>query len=644
MPSTKKPASSKRASLPRATDFAKSFLKDWERLSRSGRYDMRQLKEVMLLLIVTDRNTNRNAARRDDRRTAGPISGDGMATEPQGNQSTGAEAMVRMLQLYGVRHIFGLCGDTTLPFYDALQRLDHGITHILTRDERHAAYMADAYARVTGRIGVCEGPSGGGATYILPGLVEANESSVPILAITTDVATAARGRYSLTELDQKALFAPLTKWNAMLDRADRLPATVRAAFRAMATGRPGAAHLGFPFDTQNDTVPEAEIWAQPEHGSFPAWRVGPDPDAVAAAAELLLAAGRAVAICGGGVVLSGAEAALARVAERLGLPVATTVSGQGSIAETHPLAVGVVGSNGGRPETRAVVEEADLVVFIGCRAGSVTTERWRVPKPDCRIIHIDSDPMVVSASYRTDVAVIGDARLVLDALGRALAASGRDGDFGGVVRAAAANATKWAHFEPLAASDARPILPERLVAALHRTLPEDAVVCADPGTPCPYLSAFFRGARPGRHFITNRAHGALGYALAAAMGAHFGRPEAKIVAVMGDGSFGFSVGEFETVMRHDLPITFVVVSNAGFGWIKAGQKSGFGGRYHNVDFSRTDHAAVAAAYGMRSWRVEDPADLDAVLARAVASGGPTLVDVIAQPLQEAAAPVSEWVA
>ena len=149
------------------------------------------------------------------------------------NRLSGAEAFVRMLQLHGVRHVFGLCGDTSLPLYDALYRLDHGITHVLTRDERSAAYMADAYARVTGRVGVCEGPSGGGATYILPGVVEANESSIPVLAVTTDIAVGARGRYVLTELDQEALFRPLTKWTRVIDRADQIPGAVRAAFRHM---------------------------------------------------------------------------------------------------------------------------------------------------------------------------------------------------------------------------------------------------------------------------------------------------------------------------------------------------------------------------------------------------------------------------
>src|SRR5688572_5221372 len=170
------------------------------------------------------------------------------------SQMTGAEAMVRMLQLHGVEYIFGLCGDTSLPFYDALQRLDHGMKHILTRDERSAAYMADAYARVTGKVGVCEGPSGGGATYILPGLVEANESSIPVLGITTDIAVASRGRFTLTELDQQSLFRPLTKWNGTINRTADIPKSVRTAFNQMTTGKPGAAHLCLPYDVQTGEV------------------------------------------------------------------------------------------------------------------------------------------------------------------------------------------------------------------------------------------------------------------------------------------------------------------------------------------------------------------------------------------------------
>jgi acetolactate synthase-1/2/3 large subunit len=555
---------------------------------------------------------------------------------------TGAEAVVEMLRAHGVEVIFGLCGDTSLPLYDALARLPHGMRHVLTRDERHAAYMADGYARVTGKVGVCEGPSGGGATYLLPGLVEANESSVPVLGINTDISVSSRGRFTLTELDQKALMKPLTKWNAVLDRSADIPRIFRAAFNAMTTGRPGAAHIALPFDVQNGPVERSDVWGDPTLGSYPSRRVAPDPFHIELAAKLLRFAKRPVFICGGGPVISGAQGELVELAERLSAPVATTISGQGSISEEHPLAVGVVGSNGGTVETRSIVDSADLVVFVGCRAGSVTTERWRHPAPGaCKVIHIDVDAETVGANYKVDVPIIADAKLALGALNEALSSIKRTLDASAVKQA---REEKFAKFDALAESLERPIKPERVVAELAAALDADAIVVADPGTPCPYLSAYYRVRSVGRTLFSNRAHGALGYSMAAAVGAHFGRPSVKTVAVMGDGSFGMCVGELETLVRYKLPITLVVIRNAVYGWIKAGQKTGYGGRYFSVDFGVTDHAKVAEAYGVKSWKVEDPAKLGAVLKEAVAFGGPTLVDVVCQPLQEARAPVSEWVA
>jgi acetolactate synthase I/II/III large subunit len=560
---------------------------------------------------------------------------------------SGAEALVHMLAGYGTTHIFGLCGDTSLPYYDALARLPHGMRHILTRDERSAAYMADGYARVSGKVGICEGPSGGGATYILPGVVEANESSIPILAITSDISTTSRGRFTLTELDQKALFAPLAKWNTVIESAADLPRLVRRAFVEMTTGRPGAVHLGLPFDVQKQTVAASEIWAEPELARYPSRRTCADAASVEAAARVLAEATNPLIICGGGPVISGAEAALVALAERLDAPVATTISGQGTIADDHPLAVGVVGSNGGTIYTRRIVEMADCVFFVGCRAGSVTTERWRFPaRGAAKIVHLDIDAAVIGATYAPDAALVGDARETLTALNAALGKLARSSKTRTLTRdaVARAKAEKRAAFLALAASTERPIKPERVVEDLHRVLPRDAVIVADPGTPCPYFSAYYDWRVTGRHFISNRAHGALGYSMSAAVGAHFGRPSAKVVAVMGDGSFGFTCGELETIVRERVPITMIVLSNAVYGWIKAGQKSGFDARYFSVDFSRTNHAAVAAAFGVKSYTVDDPGALARTLAQAVEAGEPTLVDVICQPLHEARAPVSEWVA
>lgn len=564
------------------------------------------------------------------------------------NQLSGAEALVRMLDLHGVEVIFGLCGDTSLPFYDALYRLDHGMRHVLTRDERSAGYMADVYARVSGKVGVCEGPSGGGATYILPGVVEANESSIALLSITTDIGIGSRGRFALTELDQEALFRPLTKWNKVIDSSAALPRAVRTAFRQMTTGRPGAVHLGLPFDVQKGPVEPDEVWGDKALGSFPALRTAPSPELIEAAAEALAAAERPMIVCGGGPVIAGARAELAALAERLGAVVATSISGQGAIFDSHPLALGVVGSNGGADETRAVLDQADLILLVGCRAGSVTTERWRHPAPQGqKILHIDADPAVIGANYPTEVGIAGDAKLALAALLAAV-----DTKLGEETRPAAAakaavaeaKAAKFARYRALAESTDRPIRPERVVRDLAEILPEDAVVVADPGTPCPYFSAYFELNHPDARMISNRAHGALGFSLPGVLGAYYARPSTKCVAVMGDGSFGFNAGEMETLVRTNAPVTLVVFSNSVYGWIKAGQNSGFGQRFFSVDFNRTDHAKVAEAFGLKAWRVEDPSELRGALAAAVEHGGPSLVDVVSQPLHEAAAPVTEWIA
>jgi acetolactate synthase-1/2/3 large subunit len=563
---------------------------------------------------------------------------------------TGAEAVVEMLKAHGVEILFGLCGDTSLPFYDALARLPHGMRHILARDERSAAYMADGYARVSSKVGVCEGPSGGGATYILPGLAEANESSVPVLCINSDISVASRGRFALTALDQGALMRPVTKWNAVLDRAQDIPQIFRAAFKQMTTGRPGAAHIALPFDVQNGAIDRADVWGETAFGRYPAERVAPDPDYLERAAKFLRDAARPVFICGGGVVIAGAEPELLGLAGRLSAPVATTISGKGSISEEHPLAVGVVGSNGGTPETRAVVDQADLIIFVGCRAGSVTTERWRHPAPGkVKVIHLDVDPAVMGVNYPADVLLVSDAKLALAALNEALATLKRPLEASLVQKA---KEQKFARFRALAESGDKPIKPERVVAELAEALDSQAIVVADAGTPCPYFSAYYqvRGAgRPARspaggRFFSNRAHGALGYSMSAAIGAHFARPGVKCVSVMGDGSFGFTCGELETAARYRLPVTFIVLSNSTYGWIKAGQKAGYDARYFGVDFDAIDHAAVAAAFGVKSWRVTEPDDLGKTLREALAHGGPTLVDIVCQPLHEAKAPVSEWIA
>jgi acetolactate synthase-1/2/3 large subunit len=564
-----------------------------------------------------------------------------MNIKPKTNYLTGAEALVKLLNEYEVNYIFGLCGDTSLPFYDALFRLNHSIKHILTRDERSASYMADGYARVTGKVGVCEGPSGGGATYIIPGVVEANESSISLISITSDVPTTSYGHFPLTELDQKALFKPLTKWNCVLQKSKTFAKDIRRAFKESTTGKPGSCHLALPYDIQNQEVSEKEIWVDKKHVKFPAEAKKPNINKLKKILEEIYKSKNPIIICGGAIKNAFAERELQKFVEKLNIVLATSVTGKGTLSDSHPNSLGVVGSNGGSIFTRETLNNSDLVIFLGCRAGSVTTEKWQYPNKKKKIIHIDVDPSVIDANYKSYISLIAEIKSTLIEANKLVKAK----DFKGDEIVKEVKKKKFSKFNQLANSNDTPIKPERIVKELNDQLPKDTYVVVDPGTPCPYFAAYYNFNESGRYFITNRAHGALGYALPASIGVQIGRPKNRVISVMGDGSFGFAVGELETAVRLKLPIIFIVISNSVYGWIKAGQKTKFEKRYFSVDFNRTDHSKIAEAYGVKSWKISNNDDLKDKINEAINfKSGPCLLDIITQPLQDANAPVSEWIA
>ena len=564
-----------------------------------------------------------------------------MTKDTRSNYLSGAEALVKLLDQHEVNYIFGLCGDTSLPFYDALYRLNHSIKHILTRDERSASYMADGYARVTGKVGICEGPSGGGATYIIPGVVEANESSISVISITSDVPTTSIGHFPLTELNQKELFKPLTKWNEVLNKPIKLSDNIRKAFKESTSGRPGACHLSFPFDVQKAEISDQDIWVNKKYCKFPSDPIKPDPKKIDLIAKEISKAKNPIIICGGAIKNSFAEKELKKLVEKLNIVLATSVTGKGTLEDSHPNCLGVVGSNGGSLYTREVLQKSDLIIFIGCRAGSVTTEKWQYPNSKSKIIHIDIDPQVIGANYKTHISLVADAKKSLIELNKKI----KKNNFNGNKIVKGTKRKKFTEFNKLCKEKKGLIKPERIVKEINDAMPDNAYIVVDPGTPCPYFSAYYNFKKSGRYFITNRAHGALGYALPASIGVQIGRPKNKVVSVMGDGSFGFAVGELETAKRLSLPIIFVVISNSVYGWIKAGQKSSFNKRYYSVDFSRTDHAKVASSYGIKTWTVKKPNKLKKIISEAIKyKKGPCLIDIISQPLEEAKAPVSEWIA
>ena len=552
----------------------------------------------------------------------------------------GSEACVRTLSNLGAKFIFGLCGDTTLPLYEALYDIDHGMRHILTRDERAASFMADAYARFSGRVGICEGPSGGGATYILPGVAEANGSSVPLICLTSDIDRADVGRGTLTELDQSGLFRPVTKKTYLPAGAPQLPRIVKDAFRTATTGSLGAVHISLPFDVQLGDAQGADVSGHESASAYPASRTDPSPESVATAVRLLKEARRPMIVAGAGVIRSAAWDEVTELAHRIGAPVATSIGGKGSIAETDPFALGVVGSNGGLPYRHEILRSADLLLYVGCGQGSVTTEKWTLPASgDVRMIQIDVDPTRIGLNYETELGIVADAKRAVTALLENLTPVHKL-DPGEI------DAARRKHLDGVDAfaSNETPIRPERFLAELTPRLPEISVLCVDPGTGCPYLSAYYRLPRAGRWFVSPRAHGGLGYALPAVCGAYFARPDAeRVVGLMGDGSFGIACGELETIARLSLPVTLVVFNNRGYGWIKAGQRVR-GGKYFSVDFSDSDHARIARAFGLEARRVEDPGELGSAIEESLASPGPYLLDVVTQPLHEANAPVSKWIA
>ena len=564
-----------------------------------------------------------------------------MTKDLRSNYLSGAEGLVKLLDQHEVKYIFGLCGDTSLPFYDALYRLNHSIKHVLTRDERSASYMADAYARVTGKVGVCEGPSGGGATYIIPGIVEANESSISVISITSDVPTTSIGHFPLTELNQKELFKPLTKWNEILNNPKKLGDNIRKAFKMSTSGRPGACHLSFPFDVQTAEISGEDIWVNEKYCKFPSDPIKPDPKKIDLIAKEISKARNPIIICGGAIKNSFAEKELKKLVEKLNIVLATSVTGKGTLEDSHPNCLGVVGSNGGSLYTREVLKKSDLVIFIGCRAGSVTTEKWQYPSSKSKIIHIDIDPQVIGANYKTYISLVADAKKSLIELNKKIKKNNFNGDK--IIKVT--KKKKFFEFNKLCKEEKGLIKPERIVKEINSVMPDNTYIVVDPGTPCPYFSAYYNFKKSGRYFVTNRAHGALGYALPASIGVQIARPKNKVVSVMGDGSFGFAVGELETAKRLSLPIIFVVISNSVYGWIKAGQKSSFNKRYYSVDFSRTDHAKVASSYGIKTWTVKKPNELKKIISEAIKyKKGPCLIDIICQPLEEAKAPVSEWIA
>ena len=558
---------------------------------------------------------------------------------------TGAQALVRMLLEYEVKVVFGVPGDTSLAFYEAIYDVGDRLQHVLARDERSATFMADAYARLAHRPGFCECPSGAGALYSVPGIAEANASSIPVVLFTSGISLAGEGKGTITEMPHHTLFEPITKHSSVVNSADKVPETVRRALRIATTGRPGAVHLVLPTETMANRVSlgAASLHAEAECRTYPAYRTRGSARAIDELAAHLLAAQRPVIVAGGGVNHSQANAEVIALAQRLGAPVVTTISGQGTMPDEHPLALGVVGDNGFHPHALRAVEEADVLLYVGCKMGSVSTIKWTLPSPRAgrKILQIDLDPTLLANNYENTVSVAGDARLVLDDL-LALVPDVQKGASAWVEDLNRARAQFWRDAQLQLHADCAPLKAQRVIHELNRRLPSPSVVISDAGTPTPYITRFLRLAGDGSRVLVPRSFGGLGYAIPAVVGAWYARPDARPIALFGDGSLGMSTGELETIARLNVPAVLIHFNNGCFGWIKTLQSLHSKSKFMSVDFTPGDMSKVAAAYGIAAWRVETPAQLEKALDEAFAHDGPCFLDIVTEPLVNEIPPVYSW--
>lgn len=324
-----------------------------------------------------------------------------------------ARLLLESLREYDVKHVFGLPGETTIPLYKEWYDFPE-ITHVMARDERSASFMADTYAKVSFKPGVCEGPSVG-STYLIPGVVEAYRASTPMIVFTTDIPLHLEKKNVLTELDQTSLYKGITKETITVTKASEIPYVIRRAFRVATTGNPGPVHIKLPIDVLEEEVENPDIYAQKDFTKYPGHRPVAEIEKIKEALESLINSEKPIIVCGQGVLYSQAWGEVLELAEFLGIPVGTTMTGKGSVPETHPLSIGVIGARGGTSFSNKILKEADLIFYIGCNTDSTATDNWTLPTSEegKKIIHLDISGAETGNNYPTDVILIGDAKATL---------------------------------------------------------------------------------------------------------------------------------------------------------------------------------------------------------------------------------------
>jgi acetolactate synthase-1/2/3 large subunit len=543
---------------------------------------------------------------------------------------TVAERLVNACRRHGVEVVFG----QSIPSLFFLAAHKAGIRQAAYRAENAGGAMADAYARISGRVAIVTAQNGPAATLLVAPLAEALKASIPVVALVQDVPAAMTDRNAFQELDHLRLFDACAKWVRRLERADRVDDYVDMAFTAAASGRPGPAVLLVPYDLLPAPSP-ADSGRRASLGHFPLDRPQADPEQVAQAAQWLAEARAPLVIAGGGVHVSAATAELAALQEEAHLPVATTSMGKGAVDETHPLSIGVAGyfmGHGSRTEAlKPMVQAADVVLLIGTRTNQNGTDSWSLLPRGARIIHLDAAPEEVGRNHEA-LRLVGDARATLKALRGALAQRdlARRRDARATVQAQIAHAVSdWRGLlERTFTVDAQPLRPERVMMELDGLLRPDDIVVADASYSSVWTTAYLTARRAGQRFLSPRGLAGLGWGLPYAIGAQLAAPSSRVVCVAGDGGFAHTWAELETLKRLKLPVVVLVLNNQILGYQKHAETVLFGGFTDACDFSPVDHAAIARACGVHGVRIERAADIAPALKEALARREPVVLDIV----------------
>jgi acetolactate synthase-1/2/3 large subunit len=538
----------------------------------------------------------------------------------------GAQYIAETLKAQGVDHAFIMLAILRRGLVE-MEKV--GIKRVVTHSEKGATYMADGYARISGKpsVAMCQSV---GAANLAAGLQDAFLAHSPVIALTGRKPPLYQYRNAYQEILHTPMFDQVTKYNAYIDDAQQLPFILQQLFREATTGAPRPVHADL-MGLSGEVIEEAEIrlplLACGKHTTYPAFRPAADPDLIREALTLIEKAKRPLIVAGGGSIVSGAGAEVLALAEALCLPVATSNAGKGIIPESHPLAVGIVGSYGQRCANRSV-GEADLVLFIGSATGDQVTLDWTLPAVGTQVIQIDINPAELGRSYPDALEIYGDAKTALKQMLAVLKPNRERQAWNDTVRG---YVREWQELiRPQLTAEAALIRPERLCYEISRNLPQDAILVADTGYSCVWASTMIPITQPTQRFI--RAAGSLGWAFPAALGAKCAAPNRPVICFSGDGAFLYHLTELETAKRWGINTVTIVNNNSYFGQSIIGVTNAYGNTPGRPDevlrFEKTNYARIAEDFGCRGIRVENAQEIGPAIQSALQADRPVVIDVV----------------